>query len=76
MFDGWFEGGFEQQRDDSGGYPRQSEKDGKELRALMHMSVIEFHSAIVARFLCCFGQPSLTLMAITWRGVGCRWGKL
>ena len=45
---------------------RQCAKYRKEWRAVVHMELNEFHTAI-------FGPPSRALVVITWRGVRCRY---
>ena len=42
---------------------RQSAKDRKEWRALLHIKIIEFLVEIYAWFLCCLGPPSRALVA-------------
>ena len=53
---------------------RQSAKDRKEWRALVHTYVTERVSrGHICLALCCFGPPSRALVVITWRGEGCRY---
>ena len=42
---------------------RQCEIGRKKWRAMVHMQMIEFHDAILAWFLCSFGQPSIAQVA-------------
>ena len=42
---------------------RQSAKNRKEWRALVHIKIIEFLVEIYAWFLCCLGPPSRALVA-------------
>ena len=70
--DGLYEGGLGQQRNDGGGRARMRKRSERvESPSTYVIKCVSRRHFYVA--LCSFERPSLALVIITWRGVGCRY---